>query len=134
MNFSKIIKFAIFSKFLKYFLSFFEVNHHYWPTKVSEMSYLTELSRQKIVFIFLCGVQNIFFVNFDFFSFFLYDIFIHKVRKLDVGVSNPIIFLSPILSFGWGSVPSLSGSRFISLSLFLSLSLLISHFSCCYVA
>ena len=57
--------------------------------------------------------------GFDFFVEFLYDLFINKVRKLELAVSNPIIEDIPVcfsLSLGWGYFPSLSRSRFISLS------------------
>ena len=42
-----------------------------------------------MVLIFLLPRSKLF--NFTFFNFFLYDLFINKVRKLEVAVSNPII-------------------------------------------
>ena len=62
--------------------------------------------------------------------------FIYQARKLEVAESNTImenISIAPALSVGWGFLPSLSRSRFISLSHSISPFLLMSHFSCCYV-
>ena len=87
-----------------------------------EMGYLTELSREKMVLIFYCGVQN--FIKFYLFQ--LFDLFINKVKKLvkfQCRIQSWKMFMSPTLSFSCGSFPSLSRSRFISLPL----SLLIPH-------
>ena len=64
--------------------------------------------------------------NFAFFSYFLYDIFINKVKKLEVAVSNPIMedihvfFSLSLFPLGFFSFFSFT---FLSLSLSLSLSL-----------
>ena len=64
------------------------------------------------------------------FSFFLYDLFTNKARKLEVADSK--VFLSLSLSLSIGFYFLLLFTVFLSLSL--SLSLLMPHFSCCYVA
>ena len=61
--------------------------------------------------------------NFTFFSFFLYDFFINKVRKLEVAVSNPIIEDIPV-SFSPSRLGFLSFS--FSFTFYLSLSLSLS--------
>ena len=133
MSFSKILlKFEIFSKFFQYcpFLSLTTTTGQR-NFQVSEMGYLTEISSQKIVLIFfIAQVQNFFF-NFAF-SFF-YDLFINKVRKLEVAVSNPIIEDIPA-SFSLSRLGLLSFSFSFTFYLSLSLFLLNPHFSCCYVA
>ena len=72
-----------------------------------------------MVLIFFIAKLETFFSNFAFFSFFLYDLFINKVRKLEVAVSNEImdIFPSPSL-FRLGFLPfSFSFTFYLSLTL-----------------
>ena len=93
------------------------------------MGYLTELSRQKLVL-------NFFIVKLKSFLIlcFLYDLFINKVKKLEVAMSNPFmedihvsLSLSLSLSLFWlGFIPfSFSFTFYLSLSLSLSLSLFV---------
>ena len=124
------------------FLSLSEFNNHYWPTKLFKSwrwGHMTELQRQKM---FL----NIFFTakcgnfSFEFCPFiFLYDLFTNKSRKLEVAESNLIMesFPGSFSLCRLGFLASPSRSRFISLShslsRYLSLSLMMPHFSCCCV-
>ena len=72
---------------------FSEFNDHYWPTKLfKSWRWVTwpNFRDKKWFWFFLLPSSKLFF-NFNVFSFFLYDLFVNKVRKLEVAVSNPII-------------------------------------------
>ena len=103
------------------FLCFFEFNDRYWPTKF--------LRQKMILNFFITKLKT--FLNFAFFSCFLYDLFIDKVRKLEVAVSNPIMEDIPV-SFSLHRLGFLS--FFFPFRFYLSLFLLMLHISCCYVA
>ena len=119
--------------------SFSEFNDHYWPTKLCKSRrWVTwqNFRDKKILLIFLLRSWKRF-LKFCLLQF--YDLFINKVRKLDVAVTNPIMgdvavgfSLSVRVPFLLFVVHVLS--LLLSLSLSLSLFLLIRHFSCCYVA
>ena len=126
-----------FQKF--FYMSFSEFNDHYWTTKLFKSQRWVSWQNfweTKWFWSFLLRSWKLFF-SFAFFGYFLYDLFIKKVKKLEVAVSNPIMEHIPV-SFSLFQLGFLSFSFcftfYLSLSLSLSLSLLMPHFSCCYVA
>ena len=99
------------------------------------MGNFTELLRQKM-FLHFFYPEVEFFLDYAFFSFFLFDLFINKARELEFAESNPIIeyvpnSLSLSLSLCWlGFLFPLFLVHFlyISLTIHLSLSLSLSVF------
>ena len=86
---------------------------------------MAEFKRQKMVLNFFTAKYKTF--NFALTSFFLYDLFTNKVRKLEDAKSKPNMEYTPIsLSLSVRVSFLLFCLRFISLSLYLSLSLSLS--------
>ena len=99
LNFSKI--------FLKicnrsqnfYFLFFSEFKDHYWATKLFKSGLLDRNFETKMVLNFFIAKLTTFFFNFAFFSFFLFDLFTNKARKLEFAEANPSMVNIPICQF-----------------------------------
>ena len=88
------------------------------------MGYLTEISRQKMVLISLLPSSKLFIFPFSAF----YDLFINKVRKLEVAVLNPTkedISLSVVVPFLLFLIHVLSLSLSLSFSVDSALQLLL---------